>query len=96
MDNDPKHKSRVVKKFLDENLPNQIPWPSLDLNPIENLCGWLKRELLKIGPKTISELKKSLEEIWYNIQPEFLRPYWSSMPRRCKMVIDSNGHPINY
>ena len=98
MDNDPKHKSKVVKKFLDENLPNQIPWPSQspDLNPIENLFVWLKREMLKIGPKTISELKKSLEEIWYNIQQEFLKPYWSSMPRRCKMVIDSNGHPINY
>ena len=98
MDNDPKHKSKVVKNFLDENLPNQIPWPSQcpDLNPIENLFGWVKSELMKIGPKTISELKKSLEKIWNNIQPEFLKPYWSSMPRRCKMVINSNGHPINY
>src|SRR4051812_49041472 len=38
-DNDPKHTSRVAKKFLQENVPTVIDWPSnnSDLNPIENL-----------------------------------------------------------
>ena len=69
MDNDPKHTSKLTKEFLTGNIPNQLPWPSQtqDLNPIENLFGWIKQELLKRGPRTIKELKKELELLWANI-----------------------------
>ena len=75
-----------------------MPWPSQspDLNPIENLFGWLKSELLKKGPKTVSAMKENLENIWESINPDFLIPYCESMTRRCKMVIESNGYPIKY
>ena len=61
MDNDPKHTSRKVKVWLSQNVPNQIPWPSQspDLNPIENIFGWVKHELIKLGPRSIPELKES-------------------------------------
>ncbi|KAI4293523.1 hypothetical protein PAPHI01_2797, partial [Pancytospora philotis] len=38
-DNDPKHTSRLAKKFISEFNMNVMPWPSysLDLNPIENV-----------------------------------------------------------
>ena len=44
-DNDPKHKSRVVKSWLDGNEINVLEWPpqTTDLNPIENLWRIIKR-----------------------------------------------------
>ena len=44
-DNDPKHTSKVVKKFMEENMPRKLlDWPSQspDINPIENLFAWIK------------------------------------------------------
>ncbi|KAI6649996.1 hypothetical protein LOD99_6360 [Oopsacas minuta] len=98
MDNDPKHTATKVKNWLSTMLPKVLPWPSQspDLNPIENLFAWVKQELTKQGPKTISELKKMLEITWSRLDSNFLEPYWSSMPRRCQMVIDSRGLPIKY
>ncbi|KAI6655306.1 hypothetical protein LOD99_2141 [Oopsacas minuta] len=98
MDNDPKHTSKLVKTYLVQNIPNHLPWPSQspDINPIENVFSWVKRELIKLAPRTISELRKMLEIVWEKITPEFLRSYCDSMPHRCQMVIESGGFAINY
>ena len=98
MDNDPKHTSLLSRQWIDENIPNKMPWPSQspDMNPIENLFGWLKKKLVKKGPKTIKQLKDMLEEIWSNVDPEFLSSYWKSMQSRCKMVIEAGVESINY
>ena len=80
-------------------MPNKkIDWPSQspDINPIENLFAWLKQKLFKKGPKSITKLKEELTDLWENIKSEFLENYWSSMPKRCQLVIDNDGHKINY
>ena len=68
-DNDPKHNSRIVKKFLDEEVPEVIDWPSNspDANPIENLCSVIKRRLEKRGPSNLNELNKFLHDEWNKV-----------------------------
>ena len=98
-DNDPKHTSRLAKRWMDEKMPNKLlDWPSQspDVNPIENIFGWLKYQLARSRPRTISELKAKLVNIWESLSPKFLEPYWKSMPKRCQMLLDNQGNKIKY
>jgi len=58
MDNDPKHKSRVVQDFLSRETPEVIDWPSnsLDVNPVENLWAIIKRRIEKRKPENLEQL----------------------------------------
>jgi len=73
-DNAPSHKSKEIKTYLleqDKHKPaiwlENIPAYSPELNPIEQLWGYLKRKLANQFFKTTKELKqaviKALEEI---------------------------------
>ena len=47
MDNDPKHTSEVVAKYLKDNKVKVVEWPSQStaLNPIENVLAELKKRV---------------------------------------------------
>ena len=97
-DNDPKHTSRLAKKFLENRVPAVIEWPSNspDLNPIENLWGIIKRNVEERKPKNLKELEMFMIEEWDRIPQEIYKNLIASMPARCEQIINIQGERINY
>jgi transposase len=100
MDNAPCHRSRIVTEWLAQNDIDILPWPpqSPDLCPLENIWGIMKRRLddkilLNRSRETITN---AFTDIWNNLSLQEIRKCISSMPKRCKLVIDSHGHPVKY
>lgn len=97
-DNDPKHKSYLVREWLLYNCPKVIETPpqSPDLNPIENLWNELDVRIRKHPISSKAQLKERLVIEWNNIQEETTANLVKSMPNRLKMVINQNGYPTKY
>lgn len=99
-DNAAIHTSKKVKKwFRDHSIP-VLSWParSPDLNPIENLWGILARAVYRDGKqfRSVSELKKKVEEEWSQIPPEIFKNLINSMNDRIFEVISKNGGHTTY
>jgi hypothetical protein len=97
-DNDPKHTSKKCQGYIRSQGINRMWWPaqSPDLNPIENLWAILNKEAADRKPQNDDDLFAALETAWYNIDRSILEKLVDSMPRRCALVIKSNGLPIDY
>jgi len=94
-DNDKKHTSALVRRWLTENEVPVLDWPSQspDLNPIEHLWSQVDRQLRALPTKISSEdvLWESIEEVWNDIDPEFLKKLVATMPERVNDVIRAKG-----
>ena len=97
-DNDPKHTSRVIKRWLFDNGVQCMDFPpySPDLNPIENLWSDLKRRVEKRNARDVEELEVQLREEWAATDLIFLSHLSHSMVRRCKAVVANHGHKTPY
>jgi len=94
-DNDPKHTSKVAKKWLDDQDIQVLSWPaqSPDLNPIEHLWHHLKVRLATYEKKakSVHELWERCDKEWNSITPDTCRKYINTMPARVKAVIKAKG-----
>jgi len=96
-DNDPKHTSKLAKKWLVENQINLFEWTaqSPDLNIIEHL--WEHLDRLPISSrKSFATFKNALFKAWGEIGSEVIEKLVESMPKRFQAVIDAKGFNTKY
>lgn len=99
-DNDPKHKSKVVQRYLSNAKFTVLDWPSQspDLNPIENLWGQIKQQLRKlpVGPKSLDGIYAFVKREWESLERDYLLTLVHSMPSRIEAVIKNKGYATKY
>lgn len=97
-DNDPKHKSKYVMEYFATNQIGVISWPSQspDMNPIEHLWDFIKKEVRKVGPKSVAELRLVVSNIWVAIPSTLCETLVNSMPSRVEALGRARGGPTPY
>lgn len=97
-DNDPKHRSKLITKWKEENNINSFMWPSCspDLSPIENVWGIVKNKISKINIQTAEEFELTIAKCWLEIDQKIIDNIIDSMPNRIIKLIEANGDVINY
>ena len=94
-DNDRKHTSEIVKRWLKQKTIQTLPWPSFspDLNPVENLWDELERRVKKHQSKNLQELELHLTQEWNNIELSVLEKLVDSVASRSHECVKMKGYP---
>ena len=99
-DNASIHRSAETKKFLAKQNVRFLDWPakSPDLNPIENVWGYLTRCVYAEGKQynSVTKLKAAIIREWSQMDHAYLTKLVGSMKTRCLKVVKANGCKINY
>ena len=99
-DNAPCHVSADTCRWFEANDVTLLSWPSRspDLNPIENLWGWLARRVYRNGRQfnDRGQLQLAIKEGWNEIPDALLQSLVASMAERMKAVLIANGGPTKY
>jgi hypothetical protein len=94
-DNDPKHTSRLVTAWFEENNVDVLPWApsSPDLNIIEHVWHRLDRMVRARDPlpQNVEQLWVALQEEWARMDEGFIDHLYESIPRRIQAVYEANG-----
>lgn len=99
-DRAPIHTSRIVQDYFREENIALLDWPSIspDLNIIENLWGWLTRQIYANGRQFHSkeQLIVAIREKWNEIPLTLIRKLFDSIPNRIFETINVNGKHTHY
>uniref|UniRef100_A0A671W652 Tc1-like transposase DDE domain-containing protein n=1 Tax=Sparus aurata TaxID=8175 RepID=A0A671W652_SPAAU len=99
-DNAAVHNAHLTKDFFQRNNVTLLDHPacSPDLNPTENIWGWMAREVYKNGHQfqTVDGLREAIFTTWSNVPTSPLETLASSMPKRIFEVINKNGGATHY
>ena len=98
MDNDPKHTSKVVAKWLKDNKVKVMEWPSQspDLNPIEHLWSELKKCVRARRPTNLTQLHHLCQEEWAKIDPTYCGKLVEGYLKHLTQVKQFKGNTTKY
>ena len=99
-DNASVHTSKETMNWLDNNPFIEIlKWPAKipDLNPIENLWGYLTQKVFrnKKQLESTDDLEMAIYDAWESIDTKYIKNLIESMPKRIGMVLMNRGIFIN-
>ncbi|GFX77204.1 transposable element Tcb2 transposase [Trichonephila clavipes] len=90
-DNAPCHRAVLTHDFLETENIERMSWPanSFNLNPIEHVWDMLGRQItaLLLSPRSVTELKRALQEAWNRLSPQLIHHLIASM------FIQTHGMP---
>jgi len=99
-DNAPIHTARIVNTWMNNNNINVLEWPALspDLNIIENLWGWMTKQVYGEGRQfnTREELTLAIRTTWEAIPINLLVNLFNSLPHRMLVVNEKRGGHTRY
>ena len=98
MDNDPKHTSEVVAKWLQDSKVKVLEWPSPspDLNPIDNMRAEQKKHVSAKRPTNLTQLHQLCQEEWAKIHQTYCGKLVESYPKRLSQVKLFKGNATKY
>lgn len=98
-DNDPKHKSRRIRRWFEKQGLSTLVWPAstAEVNIIENVWSHLKNRLRSRGrPRNREQLWRLLQEEWYHIDIKYVQTLYASLPSRIEALLKAKGGNIPY
>ena len=97
-DNDPKHTTKILKEWLQDNSVNVLEWPSQspDLNPIEHLWRDLKMAVHQRFPSNLMDLERCCKEEWAKLPKDGCAKLVASYSKRLEAVIAAKGASTKY
>lgn len=99
-DNCPAHKSHICRNWMMENELNVLIWPaqSPDLNIIENVWGILTQKIYENGRQYFSklELKREIFKAWLNLDKDYIKRLYLSVPKRLVECLEKKGGKTKY
>ena len=72
------------------------PPQSLDLNPIENLWFYIKRDIKRSQPKDLDQLFIAIEQSWNSIPRSLIKNLINFTPNGCQPVIKNFRYSTKY
>ena len=98
MDNDHKHISKVVAKWLKDNKVKVLEWPSQspDLNSIEHLWAELKKLVRARMPTNLTQLHQLCQGEWAKIHPTYCGKLVEGYPKHLTQAKQFKGNATKY